>query len=226
MASIVETISGDRRLQLGNEEFTRQMGWSSDWKRIRIGVRVAFNGNATITTPNFQIGVCTGTANGYKSNTADYMAWRFNSSGSWSFTSGPPAYYSGTFNFATVYRVGSTDTTNLSSSATGFVTAAPASVRSAMYVTIFKPVKTPTVTTVFSIQGFYPGTSGAAQTDVVLQEFYRMLEAEVMGTEYCALGSQVNQTYAGAGLFDSVSIYWNNASPTVEICDLAVCRFE
>jgi hypothetical protein len=229
MANIVETISGDRRLQLGFEEFTRQMGWAADWKKIRVGIRVAFNGSSNITTANFMMGVCNGTANGYKSNTADFIGYRFNSVGGWSFVSGPPAYYTGTFNFASISRQGSTDTLNNSSSASGFVTAVPASIHSAMYVTFTKPQLLPSATTLPTVTGHYPNTIANGQLDLVKQEFYRLLESEAVGLDTAYLGttSVFNMNgYTGTSQFDSVSIYWNNASPTVEISDIAVCRFE
>ncbi len=220
MANIVETIAGDRRLQLGNEEFLRQMSFSSDWKKLRLGVRVAFNGNATITTVQFQIGFSQGTANGYKSNsTTDYIGYRPQSVGGWSYNAGPPAYYSGIMNFFVVTRKGSTDTSQASNSANGFVSAAPATNRSAFYVEVAKGNQ-PT------IAGFYPNSSANAQIDCSLNNFFRLLEAETIGTEYVSNTNTFTMAYNGAQAWDSVSIYWNNASPTVEISDVAVCRFE
>lgn len=220
MASIVESIAGDRRIVLANEEFLRPFGFSTDWKKIRIGVRLAFNGSSNIPSPAFQLGVSQGLTDGFKSsNTTDYFGVRFNGVGNWTFNVGPPAYYSGTMFFTTIFRRGNVSVVNANNSQVGYVSADPAAIRSTFYCDITKG-------NTYSITLYGMTVQANAQTDQSLTQFYRLLEAETVAGGEAIVGQTASMDYSpGAGLFDAVSIYWDQASPSVEISDVAVCRF-
>ena len=100
MAFIVESLAGDRRLQLGGEEFVRPMSFGGRWGRLRIGLRCMVNAATTITNGGFVVGVCSGSTNTFvSSTTTDYIGMVIGSTGgysNWGYTAGPPSYVGAT----------------------------------------------------------------------------------------------------------------------------------
>lgn len=225
MASIVETIAGDKRLELGNEEFARAMAMGANWTHLRIGMRVAFNGSANITAAEFVVGLCQGTSNTYRSgSTTAFIGLGLGHNGtSWpqdfAFTSGPPAYYSSAAGATALTRVGSTTTpTYINTSATSqLVTAAPATVRSVVMAEFIKSGTT------YTMRWLAPSTAGQAQADVALASLLFDMDAEPAVAARTTLFASGAVTSSGS--LDTVSISWNKASPTVEISDVNVVRF-
>lgn len=223
MAFIVETIAADRRIQLATEEFVRPMGIGSSWGKIRIGLRLALNGVSTLSTQGFNVGICQG-ANGFMStSTVDYMGVQFSSalplsSSGLTFNVGPPAYYqAATSSFITIKKVGMVNTTANAGALSLFWAAAPTTNHSQLFLDITKG-------TTYTLTAWGPGSAAAGQTDVSASSFLLNMENEAAPatTTTAALGALA---YSGNALFDSISIFWNRSVPTIEISDIAVCRF-
>jgi hypothetical protein len=223
MASIAETIVGDRRLVLGNEEFVRQMSFGYRWTKLRIALRVSSNATGAVANVGFVIGVCQGTSNTYfNANTTDFVGVSLGTGGpgttTLGYAVGPPAYV----NFSNgglcyVKRTGSSTTSSGAYSNPVNITAAPATVRSSVYVDIVRGVPN---------MGMYLyGMAVAqAQLDTDSGTWLSGTEFETAVLPVYLIGS-IAMPCSGNGLWDSVSISWNRAGSTMEISDLAVVRW-
>ena len=223
MAFIVETISGDRRIQLGYEEFIRRMTIGTNWTKIRIGLRLALNGSSSLSSSApFFLGVCQG-ANGFLSPvTTDYFGAKpgNTSAEGWTFTAGAPGSYNPVnAGYYVAKKTGSTITnTGIVVPNSPFFVSSPATNHSQFFLDITKG--SPNYTT-----AMWAPNSVQVVTDVAVSAFLSNLENETAPGTVTALGALSTNAYSGAALFDSVSVVWTRSTPTVEISDIAVCRF-
>lgn len=225
MALIVETLAGDRRVQLGNQEFVRQMLLSYVWTKIRIGMRIAVNGSASFGNGIISIGVCQGTANTLRSsNTTDYIGVQISQAdGTWAYTAGPPAYFTAPGSSClALKRTGNTTTTGSNGNVNTMSLAAVASgtIRVPLYLDIIRGAT-------YNFQVWCPTTVTFAQQDLPSGQFLSDMQNEntpIGGTTTQTVG-QPAIAYTGSGLHDSVSINWTNSTNSVEISDLLVIRF-
>lgn len=225
MAAIVETLVGDKRLQLGVEEFVRPFAFGNNWNYIRVGVRMAVGGSATITNAQLQIGVCSGTTATFNNaNTTDYIGAHLgNGFGAATFTynAGPPAYYNISNQFILVRRVGNTNTTTGIGSNNYFLSAVASGANRSLFMVDFLRLNSTSMT----IKPWIAGSSTAAQTDAVPYILWRCAENEVNPfTAFVSAGANFD-TVACGSFYDTVSIYWNKASPTIEVSEIMVMRY-
>ncbi len=229
MAAIVETMVGDRRLQLGNEEFVRQMGIGTLWTKIRIGFRYSVNGVANIVPSTGPvIGVCQGTTNTYYSaNTTDFVGATGGGGGgslvatNAIYQAGPPAtYYLNNNGALGLKRTGSTTsfyTTGLSAQL--YFSSSPATTRTVGYLDITKASGS------YTVALYHIGTALNAVVDWDSTTFLSNMLPESNPASPLGLVGNPAVTYTGAALFDTVSFSWTKSSPTLELSDLCVCRF-
>jgi len=230
MASIVENITGNKALQLGNEEFVRKMTWGNNWNWLRIGCRASLNGSATLSTIRLQLGVANGDTDTWSSsNCAGYVAaccGAITNTGGTTLTwdgtnyrySGPGVNDSGATS-----KLGSTvsDTqggTNgtlryIASSAGGsnpsILMADIVRVGGGTYTCYWRTV---TSTQLAQLPTFY--------------DFLRCMEDNSLSSyapTYIGGASGMNRTTVDN--LDTLSVYWNYSTPTIEIADLCVVRF-
>lgn len=222
MAFIVETISLDRSLQFGNEEFGRVLSMGTNWSMLRIGVRMAVNTTGGIIRGGFVMGVCQGSTNMYKSlNTTDFMGMCFGGNidvSDYLFTVGPPGYISYSGQLPIITRVGSTTTLKGGNNPGAFMSAQPNTTVSNMFVDITKGSS-------YSVAAYIPTSAGNAQANTSLSTFLTSMENDTAVPTNTAAAGAITFVYSGAGLFDTVNIAWNHSVPSVTIYDLAVCRF-
>ena len=228
MASIVENIVGDRALQLGNEEFVRKMTVGNNWNFLRVGVRLRANGVADIATPRFQIGLNNGDQNTFSSsNCAGYIgAYLGDRPGPvWSTSGSYPFYYfigsgGGVSSYTTKKLVNTV--TDLARNATGGVIGGIDTPPSLFLVDFLRAsASSYTVTTTYAIAANLISTS--------FYTLMRVMEDEKLTSTFSLLyitGQTTGSTLTGMpSNMDTVSLYWNKATPTVEVSDLCVIRF-
>ena len=117
MATIIqETFNAlpKHGLRLTQEEYVRPLGFGSNWTKLRIGVLLAIvDTGGTLTTVNFAVGVCSGTAGFGSASTTHAVVLAFDTPPGSNYTynagSGYPYYAQGVGN-KFVRRVGSTNT--------------------------------------------------------------------------------------------------------------------
>jgi hypothetical protein len=225
MAYIVETIAGDKRIQLGNEDFVRPMGFGANWKKIRIAMRLAFNDSGSdITTAGFVVGVCQGTQYSYSSaNCIDFIGASIPGGAtpdtiSLTRTTSTILYYTSPGNssgMAVHKKVGAVITAvSYGLNVTGYFNAVPTAYRSLYFVDIAKGSPNYAINT---------WTQSQHQSDFSRDTYISMLDNESAPTPLAS--SAATPAYSGSGLFDSVCIRWNKSTPTIEISDLTVVRF-
>lgn len=224
MATIVETIAGDRRIQLSNEEIVRQMSHKGKWSKIAVGVRFSINLTADIHNPKFIVGVCSGSgAIKPASVTAAFGVCIPQATGDLVYNAGPPAYYNTSNNAGTGYsKVGSTVTTQ---AANWGVTNYAASTSATPHMVAYQFTKTGNVIT--AIRVCVPMSAANVQAGNVFIEFMRNLENEVADPVLtkAAGGAFTTLSLTNSSDFDHVFAYWDQASPTLEISDMAVVKF-
>lgn len=230
MASIIlRTIGGidDNRLSIGNEQAARLRQIGTNWTTIRLGLRLSVNGSASISgTPRFALGLCSGTTMLLGSASTKHFVGVRSAVGTWTRTTGPPAYYSvaGSPSIRAIKRVGTTLTTG-NEIAPCYISSAPASVRSVFLLNIVKGSPN------YSLQCGMATTSAAGQTDVSLAQFEQMLALESISgisaivTGYgTATGTTIAVNEANDGLLDAMQILWDRSSPEIEVSDIGYAR--
>jgi hypothetical protein len=220
MANIVENIIGDKALQLGNEEFIRQLSFGTDWQRLRIGLRWGVNMSATLATPEFIIGLCAGTTYGYRSaSTVEFIGSTLaHGSVAWTYVAGPPAYFTCGW-YRNYLKVGATTTTVQSNSAGHYGPILPT--RGFLCLDVVKR----TAANQLSVSVSQPYNVPTVQTDASQDTFFRLMEVDILPWIGSYNGSPIAFAYNGTYQFDSVNIAWNDNTNTVEISDLCVTRF-
>lgn len=224
----------DKRIVLSNSNFARQ--WDSSigtsWSRIRIGCRISIrDSGANLTgTPEFILGICSGTSNIYQDATTTHWTGLRTIDPTWTRTAGPPAWYNmatATSNPVAAKKVGTTKTNSATTAWLGIHAAdATTENRSALFVDITKGSPN------FSFNFIAKDTGGAG--DDSLASFYAFLQNPSQTvTDWTNHKSSI--TGGGAfslaideatnGFFDSVNIGWNRTTPEIEISDLVVVRF-
>lgn len=231
MANIVDSVIGDRAVQLGSEEFVRQMSFGGNWSKIRIGMLLMLNGNSSIATARLGAGVCVGTTNTFSSSSCTGWVGGTNDQSLGSLT-----YDAVNFRYgfgggaATLYsvltKVGNVITTTAGGTNQGWI-AAPAGNKPMPFVWEIYKLPTAPVGT-YAVSCIAPNTTAQAIACSRTNLMY-MLEDEAatstVFTTYAALTQGNSASYQTLnGSPDTVSIIWNKASPTVEFSNLTVVR--
>lgn len=228
MAAIVDSLlDGNRRLQIGNEEFVRGLSFGSNWTKVRIGIRFTVNdtGGGNISSPaNFFVGLCEGTTNTFFSNNTTGFIGCNNSTGlnnAWSYNA---SYYTACYNSCIIAkRVGNTTSSlgsyglqYIGSDRWFFVGKAP-NIGYAFWD--FTKNSTSIVFNLF--WSFSTGYYG-----ITLSNFIWGLDNETAPPYLANWGSPNTVAYGNSiGNLDTLSISWSKSTPTIELCDVAVIRF-
>ena len=228
MASIVNNVTGNQAIQMGNEEFVRTMAFGYNWQKIRIQFRWQVNTAVKLpSSARLLVGVCQGTADTYSSsNCISFfgtgpdaslgIGWSISGDGTYQNTG---SGYSGG---KVVKKIGSTITTNFLGEISYCKTVAGANPR------LFA-VEIVRVTN---------GTYNAAWWSVINgtqlyatindYDYYRCLEDDDGTTYSTGYYSRYGTATLVSGLsdfMDTISINWNVATAPIEITQLSVMRF-
>ena len=229
MASIVETISGDRALQLGNEEFVRKMAIGNNWNKLRLGMRVLVNGTGDIVSPRLQMGVCSGDTNTFAStNCTGYVGASLNPR-----NSGNMTYSAGVYNYGqaaavppaiSVKKLVNTVTeANFGGTNDGYLPSATLGNTALCFVDIIRLTASS-----YTVAWQRCNTSAMASLATTFYTLLRAGEDEALTTTFSTTYTSTLAAIAVTGLpavMDTLSIYWNKSTPTVEISDISVIRF-
>ena len=219
MGSIVETIVGDKRLKLGNEQFVRKLAAGRNWHHLRIGVRLAFDGPqaSAVASPLLAIGLCSGTSNcvGDASTTNFYgITTRSVASATLNGTTVKSHYF---YPLQVQKRVGTT-WSDLGYIGHGYITTAPATHRCLIFVDI---IDTPTPT----MKLYMNLNASGGIADVSLTSFLDLLSNITPPETYYSLQSKTFTLSETAGSLDTVNIMWGSDTYKMEFSDIAVYRF-
>lgn len=207
MASIVETIVGDRRVSLQNEEFLRQFSWGNNWQAVRIVIRPTIVDTGANITMTYTIGVNSGVSDGYlSSNTVDFCGGRW--TGSCSHNVGYYGLPGSSGN--PIQKTGSTVNTVTAASHYGtYMAATDASGPGCFMMTMWRNIIS---TTMWS----YPFSGNG------LTSRYQALVTAEGGTPTCSESYSTTAIACGP-FYDTVAISWSSTTP-IEISDITVVR--
>jgi len=226
MATIVESVIGDRRISIGAESFARKMVWGGDWTKLRIIFRISSSDSgANVTNAGLMVGCSSGATNGYDSGSLAEFIGCYMGGGYLQPYEGV-GWTRGTYStvlayslagMRTLHKAGSTVTLGTSNSAnTGYATMASTGYVSAMWLTITRQVG--------SFYMYAGGWDLASGTNVSMNNFNLAAENGSEGFWNGTWGDGT-LTYAGNGVFDSLMIRWNKSNPTLELSNLRVMRY-
>lgn len=229
MATIVENISGDKALQMGNEEFVRKLGYGTNWTKLRLGCRMWVNGVTDVVTPRFQMGLCVGDVNTFASSSCiQYVGSTTNTTGNITYNAGLLSFfYQASGNSPYVTKVGASATYNMFAGA-GHSPGNYAAAGSGRTVIVVTDITKASATSVTIRVGY---TSDADYANIpVTYHLLRTLDDEVGTSTFTAsyFDWLVLRTITGMSNvvdLDTVSIYWSHSTPTVEVHDIVAVRF-
>jgi len=231
MATIVETIAGDRTIQLGNEEYVRKMAIGNDWAKLRIAVRMFINGSAAITTPKLRFGVCSGTTDTFSSSNCVgfYGAgWPNGTAFDLNYSAGVYSYSSGSAVFCeAIKKVGNSVTRIDGSPGLQNAVAAVSLARtSVQFIDLFRST---TNATSYGVRYWNTNTTVKGADSYALR---RCTEDENNSTAFTQ--AYVTTSMGGFGpyyqsglptVMDTLSISWTHSVPTIEIAEICIIRF-
>lgn len=197
------------------------MSIGSTWNKLRIGVRIAVNGSATVVgTPIFAMGVCSGTGNPFNNGAAstDHFVGATTRKSTWAYSAGFFYINSGTDDWVPTKRVGTTAT--LGSQMNLLVL--PAVSEERVWILFLDITKgSPN----YTLQSFY--SNNTLVPHITREQFLETVEIEAATLSNHAWGTA--QTLAvdeGAdGALNAVNLAWDRAIPQIEISDVAIVRF-
>lgn len=231
MASIVQNILGDNALQLGNEEFVRKMQWGNNWNSLRIGARVTLNGAANLSGIRLQLGVCNGDTNTWSSATcAGYVAACCgaitNSGGTALGFDGTNYRYSGPGVNDSGYtsKLGSTvsDAQGGSNGAYQYIAATGSGNKPSILMADIGRASASSYTVAWHVVN----ATQLAQNPRFYDLLRSMEDPGLSGYGATFVTARGANTRTGMpSNMDTLSVYWNYATPTIEFSEICVIRF-
>ncbi len=216
MASIVENISGDKAIELGNEDFVRKMSIGSNWRWLRIGLRLAMaDTGANITNASFVVGVNQGTDYSFRSSSCiDFVGFSW----PWNFDAGTAnrtaTYYEAVY-FDSIRKVGSTITTvRCVNASTLAISNAPSSTRSTFMLDIITGV------TNWGVSLWVPTAIADVSWDTFMNQVQRESPPSLSHVD------MVLVAHGSSHALDSICLRWAKTSPALfYISDICAVRF-
>ena len=225
MAFIVQQFTGDNGVQLGNEEIIRPFTFGTNWSNIRLGIRMACNGVAALTSVDFRMGICTGNAASYSLSTVDalwYTLWT--PSAILSLAGTPPNIYMNqntSLGTLSQQRVGSTSS---SAGSAGLNNSAcslnPTALRSGWLIDISKGTvgaATMNLTSWFKVPA-------SVVTDASRGDFLAAMEAPTP-SNFSSVSVNVTLPTRFAKDWDSMFFAWPRSTPAMCFYDMTAVRF-
>ena len=234
MAYISEPVAGDKRIQLGNEEYGRTFAFGTNWTKIRVSALCEWNKPmATVVTQGLIMGVCEGTTNMYRSATCTDFIGIANGAVTpplkevWTLTSG--THYLRTSGAAApryISRIGGVSTVGaMTNNQAMAIASQPSTIHQYFALDITKNTST-SITLSFTTQ-----TAAAIATDCTFANALSNAENTAFTSPTPALSapSTVTLAYAGSSLWNSVNFVWDVSIPipvpALSINTILVTRF-
>lgn len=219
---IQRTISAatQEAISFSNSAIARSIPIPSGWNSIRLGMRLHFTQGTFVTPVRFAFGLCHGTTNLINSNSTDHFAGIWSDSG---FTSNGVIAGSVYFNvnLKPMTRVGTVITTGANITADsryGNTANLSTADRGILFLDVTKGSPNYTMNAWFNVNGTAPDYPESAFAVM-------MNEAAAPGGNslYPDPSNGTGQTIAvdeGAnGVLNALSVWWNQSSVTLEVCD-------
>lgn len=227
MAAIVEFVSGDRTLILGNEQYIRRMSFGADWDHIQIVIRAAPYASSSFTW-SLAIGV-TSQGRGYYALDSDMVGASWGESVS--YVAGPPRSFTWTWGGGNVYifRRKNNVNTNTGVGNSGLRSGSVMPIMNVWGVDIAKSGNNG-----FTIGhcdcGIAVATGGASMSRSVFREsiHYDMTSPNGSSSNRNCYAVETTSTitgYAGDGQLDSVLIKYGSNTQPLCISDIFVYRY-
>lgn len=217
MANLITDVAGIKNVRMTNARFARAPIASlfTGWTTLRIALFVQWldsGGNIT-GTPSFAFGLCSGNANIMGDATTTHFCGAISTVATWTRATSPLRYTGVTI--APAKKVGTTLTLG-----TNFTTAAMAWLTQPSFFFVDITVGSPN----YSMRLICPTASPAGTPT----------EAEFLAQSVAGVPAQLNHVYQTAqtvavdeatnGVFDHACVWWNQASPSVDILNWRVYR--
>ena len=226
MATIVESVAGDRRVSIGAESFARKMVWGGDWTKLRIIYRIsASDSGADVANAGLMVGCSSGATNGYESGNMTEFVGCYMGGGYLQPYDGV-GWTRGTYStvlayrlagMRCVYKAGSSVTLGGSNAAnSGYVPMASTGYVGAMFLDITRQVGS------FDM---YAGAWDVAYGTTVTMDNFNLTCENAYSQPWNGVWGGGTLTYAGNGVFDSLMIRWNKSNPTLEFSNIRVMRY-
>ena len=216
MAFITEPIIGDKRVQIGHEDFVRKMAIGNDWTSIRISLRLTILDSVGNFNSNLVIGLCNGFGYSSSDPSADFIGIdQLNESVL--YTRASPIFSPPTANnisWRNLRKVGGVTGVNSTAAANTCQMASSLAVGpSGHCISIVRA--TATTYTVIC----YPASNIFAS----ITRFQALQNAEgaINGLNTVNFNTP---TLAGGSTYDYLNISWGASTPTLEISDMTVVR--
>ena len=230
----------DYALSTTTTDLSRTINIGSDWKRLRIGMRLSISSSlpevGVINQPQFALGLCNGTSSTYSTNTTHFVGMDLDSqwyltdrsSGQWLTSDFSNPVNSRRFvvkNGVTRNVFGSGFVENFGAY---LISGSPD--RSVCYVDYTKEISGSLETVVdpglWTIRYFKAFSAGGI-TDTSASAFYSRLADDTASVVVAAPVQQaVPVSESINGVLNTVNIYWSKNDPPMEISDVAVWRFK
>jgi hypothetical protein len=215
-------------LALRNDEYVRPLTVGSGWTRLRIGLLMAFDANATISAADFCFGLCNHPYGMLSWNCPNYLGFGFGPAGAYSLAyiagSGNPYFQSAAYYR---YRKGSISTHIAGNGNPNYTAATSGSLsrRSIWIVDITKGSPN------YTVSAF-----GSLSASLVVLDFTyeNLLEAVAqysaaprvgsVSLSACSAGPQAGAFNESTGVLNALAISWTRFDVAVEIYGVAVYR--
>ena len=237
ITTILRSTGGvdDVRALMGRSTLRRKLSVGTSWTKLRVGLRLCIEdtGGNVLSTPQFAVGLCSGTTNPFNDGSAITTHWvgAITAGASWTRASNAFGVGYGVTWLVPAKRIGMTFTygTALSagifnSAALGFAADANGVNRGLFFVDITKG--NPNFTFNGFIRASTVGAAAPADRDVSYDEFIEQLELPVPSITGHQDGTARTMAVDEAthGYLDTVNIFWNRSTPRFEISDIAAVR--
>lgn len=226
MATIVENITGDKAIQLGNEELVRKLGYGTNWTKLKIGCRLCVNGTANVTTPRFQMGLCVGDQFTFASSSCiQYVGTCTNETATMTYNGSDGFVYGESTNFPYVTKVGASASYSIIGGASNMYYPSGGSGRTGITYVILTKVSA----TSMSIEGCYLSATEYLLTPTTY-DLLRIMDDEASTTAFTnnfvtQFGPRTISGMSNVVDLDTLSIYWSHSTPTVDVHDICVVRY-
>jgi hypothetical protein len=220
------TISSvvDNRISLANSNFARPIPGISGWATLRIGLRLDMNNTAAnITgTPRFSVGFCSGTTNLLLDATTDHFVGIQSNNATWRYVVSTMTQYDNTvagLDMIPFKRVGSTRTASTVTAGL-FMQADPTVARRKMYfVDLIHGSPN------YTFKAFY--CSASSTNDCLTADFLNnmnLVTPSFSNHTYGTVGGTLAVDEGTNGTLNAASVAWDQPTPAIEICDIAVAK--
>jgi len=248
MSRIIDTVTisslEDRRCKLSACAIARPLGFGTNWKKLRIGVRWAFDdvGGNIVGTPVLYVGLMStptaGLANGPNGETTGhFLGWLSNGS-QWTrgVVSSTTHYATAASGHLFATKVGAGFPSSSSSSSTHNFSAEPTAKRWPMFLDITRP--TAPATTPFVLENCFwnqpvisaadisQTTMKAAMVPLAMADCRNVMTQALGGVSSFQANVAVNITVDEAtnGTLNHVVVSWERTYPAIYISDIMHCK--